>query len=220
MMVVARKRRWLMAATVAALMTSRWAHATSMPMGMVPTASQSGRVGGITQGNGPVMTGRVNVYAIWYGSFPSWPQTESVVEYFIAHWGTSYSYETLHVYTGTNGRVDGELVLANKTVLSAYKGTSLVDSDIVAIVSDTIPNTFPADPNGIYIVFLGQGISLNSGGGYALCGPGSGGYCGYHNHATISNTDIKFGIVGSGNCSECWGFTRPRRMEICTRMRL
>jgi hypothetical protein len=165
-------------------------------MGMAPPASQGGRIGGITYNGGPVMTGWVNVYVIWYGTFPSWSSTQTLVDYFIAHWGASHSYGVLRSYTGSNGRVAPELALAGESLDSGSRGTRLGDSDIQALVSTAITNgTFPSDTNGIYLVFIGQGVTVTSG----LCADG--GYCGYHDHETVNSADIKFGIVGSGNCT-------------------
>jgi hypothetical protein len=155
------------------------------------------------------MAGRVNVYLIWYGSnFPAWSQTESIVEYFISNWGASHSYGVLRNYTGSNGRVAPQLALAKVSLDSGSRGTSLADADIQTLVRTAIQNnTFPADSNGIYVVIVGRGISVNSGSNGSLCG----GYCGWHSVMNVNGVDIKFVLDGSGNCSNCQTFSTPNK---------
>lgn len=188
--------RWVQRVVFVAFLAPFSAGAT-VSIGMAPVSTQAGRVGGITTGTGPVMTGRVNVYVIWYGSnFPA--DTKSIVQYFISNWGGSHSYAVLRNYTGSNGRVAPELVLAGVSTPAVSK-TALTDDDIRALVTASIPNTFPADSNGIYVVMVGRGISVNSGTGGTLCGS----YCGWHNVMTVNGVDIKYALDGSGNCSTC-----------------
>jgi hypothetical protein len=193
-----RDKRWLLLLTFVAFLAPSSAAAMT-PMGIAPPSSQGGRIGGITYNGGPVMTGRVNVYVIWYGSFP--PQTQTIVDYFIANWGASHSYGVLRSYTGSNGRVAPELALVGQSFDSGSRGSHLVDADVHALVANAIlDNTFPADTNGIYLVFIGERISLVSASlGGALCGS----FCGYHGHQSVNAADLKFGIIGAGNCGLC-----------------
>jgi len=206
--------RWFQLMTFTGLLAPFSAGAT-LPMGMAPPSSQAGRVGGITTGPGPVMTGRVNVYLIWYGSNIPGAQTESIVQYFIANWGTSHSYAVLRNYTGSNGRVAPQLGLARVSSDSGSRGTNLTDADIQALVSTAIQNnTFPADANGIYVVIVGRGVSVNSGSNGSLCGT----YCGYHSAMNVNGVDIKFVLNGAGNCSNCQPWSSPNNDEYADQM--
>ena len=204
---MARHVRWLRLVVVAFTMLPAPLSASASPtLGMAPISTQSGRVGGITAGAGPVMTGRVNVYMLWYGTFPAWSQTESIVEYFVANWGASHSYAVLRNYTGSNGRVAPQLALAKVSLDSGSRGTNLVNADIRTLVANAIQNnTFPADSNGIYVVLVGRGVSVNSGSGGTLCGT----YCGWHTSTNVNGVDIKFVLDGAGDCDTCETWDTP-----------
>jgi hypothetical protein len=195
-----RRRDWFQLAAVALALAPTSASAKSPHM--VMASSSSGvTTGGITYYGGPIMAGRVNVYVYWYGSFPSWSQTHSLVDYFISNWGASHSYGVLRSYTGSNGRVSPELVLAGEVVDSASSGTHLLDSDVRTIISNAInrPNApFPSDQNGIYLFIIGQGVSVTAGTD-TICGN----ICGYHWTQSVNGADIKYSVVGAANCGNC-----------------
>jgi hypothetical protein len=176
-------------------------------MGMALTSSQPGRIGGITYGGGPVMTGRVNVYVIYYGQFDSnFAKARSIVEYFISNWGASHSYGVLRSYTGSNGRVAPELALAGVWPDTSAPGATLSETDVQTVVTTAIQNnTFPSDPNGIYLVILGSNMSATLGSGNNLCSQ----FCGYHDRATLLGADLKYGLVGAGNCTTCQIVSAP-----------
>ena len=179
--------------------------------GMAPMPGQgTSPPGGISNANnGPIMSGRVNVYMLFYGTFPSggtFPlSTEDLISYFVANWGVSHSYGVLRNYTGSNGRVSGELALAQTHQDTGSLGPNLLDSDIKKLVSQSIPATFPSDPNGIYVVILGQTVNgqpitlYDTTDIYSLCG-GNYGYTGYHSHLSVNGVDIKFVLDGQGTC--------------------
>ncbi len=146
------------------------------------------------------MAGRVNVYVIWYGSFPSWSSTHSLVDYFISNWGASHSYAVVRNYTDNTGaRVAPELSFAEEFIDStASAGTNLGSAEITTYISNLINRpspAFPFDPNGIYLFIFGQHISVSG-----FCGD-----CAYHGTATVygRSPNIKYGVIGAGNCGGC-----------------
>jgi len=191
-----RHVRWALFIGLAALFATSPATAAQV---MAPS-TQTVTTGGITYHNGPVMSGRVNVYVVWYGSFPSWSSTQSLVDYFIANWGASHSYATVRNYTDSSGaRVAPELALAGEFVDNPPSiGTNLTDSDVATYFSNAINKpspTFPFDPNGIYLFIFGQHISFQG-----FCAD-----CAYHGSKTVygHSPDIKVAVIGAGNCSDC-----------------
>src|SRR6266704_1286383 len=147
---------------------------------------------GINYHDGPVMKGTVNIYLIWYGNWASTGSntaaTRSLVEHFVGSLGGT-PYEVINsTYGDTTGNVSGNLVLAGTTTVNTT--TNLTDARLRTTVSNAISSgALPRDANGVYMVLSSSNINETSG----FCTR----YCGFHTHATLGGTDIKYAFVGN-----------------------
>ncbi len=158
----------------------------------------------VTQGNGisyhggSVMPNTVNAYFIWYGNWTNGPKpsdsqnTVSLLDTLYSSTGLNGSgYELINSTYGDNtNNVTGNVVLANSTTDNYSQGTRLRDSGVQAVVSNAISSgRLPNDPNGLYFVLTSSDVNETSG----FCTK----YCGWHTHATIGGSDIKYSFVGN-----------------------
>jgi hypothetical protein len=152
---------------------------------------------GINYHNGPVMSGTPNIYFIWYGNWVNGPKpsdTQTTVNLINTLYSASglngSGYEKINSTYGDNSHnVTGNLTLAGSTTVGYTQGTSLSDSSINSIVSSAISSGLPKDTNGLYFVLTSSDVNETSG----FCTQ----YCGWHTHATISGSDIKYAFVGN-----------------------
>ncbi len=147
---------------------------------------------GISYHGGPIMPGTVNVYIIWYGNWPQPSLKQSIITDFLKNVGGSPYYNINTTYTGVNGAVSnaaGAVSLGVQTTDSYSLGASnLSDASIGAIVSAAITSkALPSDPNGVYFVLTSSDVTKT---GFLT------NYCGWHTHAPIGNSDIKYSFVG------------------------
>jgi len=144
---------------------------------------------GISYHGGPVMTGTPAIYYIYYGTWGG--TTATIVSDFAKGLGGS-PYEAINgtYYNGSNVHVSGNVTLAKTTTDNYSQGTSVSDAGIQAIVASAISSgSLPNDANGVYLVLTSADVNESSG----FCTQ----YCGWHTHATISGTDIKYGFIGN-----------------------
>ncbi len=157
---------------------------------------------GINYHGGPVLKGSpVPIYVIWYGNWSNGPKpsdsavTVSLVEAFLASnsLGGS-SYEAINTTYGDNtGNVSGHLNFTAAVFDSYSQGTKFGDRSLPTIVSNGISHGLPNDPNGIYLILTSSDVNETSG----FCRT----YCGFHTHATIGGSDIKYAFIG--NVDKC-----------------
>jgi len=148
---------------------------------------------GINYHNGPVMKGNpVNIYLIWYGNWAgtgsNTAATVSLIEHFVSTLGNT-PYEKINTtYGDTTGNVSGNLTFAGATFVNTT--TNLTDARLQTTVSNAISSgALPRDANGVYMVLSSSNINETSG----FCTQ----YCGFHTHATLGGTDIKYAFVGN-----------------------
>src|SRR5262249_19020140 len=148
------------------------------------------QLNGISFHGGDVMTSAqgVNVYYIWYGNWAGNSAT-TILPDFMSHLGGSpyFNINTTY-YNASNVHVTNAVTFLAQTSTSAYLGTSLSDANIQQIVADQIP-TLGLDENAVYFVLTSADVTASSG----FCTQ----YCGWHNHATINNADIKYAFIGN-----------------------
>jgi hypothetical protein len=145
---------------------------------------------GMSYHGGPVMVGTTNVYYIWYGNWSGNTAT-TILEDLAKNMGGSpyYNINTTY-YNGSNVHVSNSVNFARSISTNAYKGTSLSDSAIQAVVSDAInSNALPKDANAVYFVLTSADVTATSG----FCTQ----YCGWHTYASIGGTAIKYSFVGN-----------------------
>ena len=158
---------------------------------------------GINYHGGAVMAGNpVNVYFIWYGN---WSQasgsnsagTVNLINALFAPSGGigGSGYERINSTYGTSttnvsGNVSTPVTGTSQVTVGYTNGTRLSDNTIRTIVSNQISSgALPKDTNGLYFVLTSSDVTATSG----FCTQ----YCGWHTHATILSSDIKYSFVGN-----------------------
>ncbi|HET7902863.1 MAG TPA: hypothetical protein VFL59_16880 [Candidatus Nanopelagicales bacterium] len=162
----------------------------------------------ITYHGGAVMAdaGGVHAYVVWYGGWDNGATTvvskgSTLLADELAHIGGSPYFNINTTYTnGSGGYVHNAVTLAGQTTDYGYSlGKRLTDANIRTIVSNAISSgRLPKDTNGVYFVLTAKDVSETS--GFLTK------YCGWHTHATIGGSDIKYAFVGDpstklANCS-------------------
>jgi hypothetical protein len=150
---------------------------------------------GINYHGGPVLKGNpVPIYVIWYGNWngtgSNTSTTVNLVETFINSLGNT-GYERINTtYGDTTGNVSGNLHLGGAIFDTGSQGTRLNNNRLSAIVSRSLSNGLPTDPNGVYVVLTSSNVSERG-----FCSS----FCGFHTHQTINGTDIKWAFVGNSD---------------------
>jgi Phosphate-induced protein 1 conserved region len=175
---------------------------------MAPAAGPTGQT--VVQGNGinyhggPVMPGTVNAYIIWYGNWngtgSNTAATRSAIEHFLGTIGGSAIELVNTTYGDNTNNVSGNVAFGGSTIVNSSQNLS--DSGVQAQVNNAINSgALPRDTNGVYFVLSSSNIRETSG----FCTR----YCGWHTHATLGGSDIKYSFVG--NVDRC-----PSGCEIQT----
>jgi Phosphate-induced protein 1 conserved region len=164
------------------------------------TAAVAGPVGqavvtgnGINYHGGPVLKANpVKYYLIWYGNWAgtgsNTAATVSLVEHFINTLGGTPIEHIATTYGDTTGNVSGNVTLGGATFVNSTR--NLTDARLQTTVGNAISSgALPNDPNGVYFVLSSSNINETSG----FCTQ----YCGFHTHATLSGSDIKYAFVGN-----------------------
>lgn len=158
---------------------------------------------------GPVMSGPVNVYIVYYGAWTT--SSKNIIDHWISHLGGTPLYNVNTTYHDSTGAGVWNAVNYSPSTNSYSDnyslGTSLTDADVQSIVSNAIAGGhLPADNSGVYFVLTWTDVS-DTFSGLSFCG--SLGYCGYHNPSSsiVSGDIIKYSFVGNaGRCpSACDG---------------
>ena len=175
--------------------TTAHARDNGLPAPAAAAGSKAGRQrsNGIDYHGGPVMVApTTNVYVIWYGDWgaTTGPQKQTIITDFLRTVGGSpyYNINTTY-YNGANAKVKNSVTYVKATLDPGSQGTTnLSDGDITTIVSSAITNkSLPADADGVYFVLTSGDVTKT---GFLTQ------YCGWHTHATILGTDIKYSFVG------------------------
>lgn len=155
-----------------------------------PTSPDCGTTCVINMSPGPVMTGQVDTFAIYYGDFSNANAGQSsTVQNVVGNWlgsmnGTDY-LNIASVYHGTNGTASTDVTYNGAYSVGTYLGTSLSDAQILQIVQDAkSSNNLPTVSNAVYFVFTAPGISEEE----------DGSACGWHNGDSSTNT--KYAWIG------------------------
>jgi hypothetical protein len=174
--------------------------AESAANGSAPRAASNG----ITYHNGPVMLGTTKVYYIWYGNWTGNTATSILTDLASKIGGSPYYNINTTYYNGSGTHVSNAVSYSGSTTDNYSGGTSLTDAEIKASVSSAITSgRLPKSSTAIYFVLTSSDVTASSG----FCTQ----YCGWHDHATISGTDIKYSFVGNPatKCPSSCGATTP-----------
>ncbi len=158
---------------------------------------------------GPVLLGTSNLYYIWYGDWSGNGATSILTDLGNSIGGSPYFNINTTYYSGvfTRHHVSNSVRLAGSTTDSYSLGTALTDANVQGIVASAIASgRLPKDTNGIYFVLTSADV--NETGGFCTQ------YCGWHNHASISGSDIKYSFIGNPDrcpsaCSAAGGAATP-----------
>lgn len=138
---------------------------------------------------GPVMTGPVNVYLIWYGNWARKMKRRTIITDFVSNFtGPRFAINT--TYPNRAGiAVANSISLAGQYVDRYSAGrTRITDERIGDIVASAIKgNKLPSDPSGIYLVLTSNDVGKP---GFLTQ------YCGWHTFRRIGSTSIKYAFVG------------------------
>src|SRR5215471_3961779 len=164
--------------------------------------------------NGPVLTGRINLYFIFYGC---WTETcgssgdttiVQIINEFSATIGNTPYSNINSTYTDSTGQsASGSLIYAGEVFDNSYShGVELTKLDIEGILSDQISNFgLPQDPQGIYVILASADISSNETG---FCIPGA---PPFHSSAVIVGGRLPYVFIGNPNrCPSVAGAQFPR----------
>ena len=145
---------------------------------------------GIGYHGGPVLNGSTtNVYYIWYGNWSGNSAVTILSDLGNTLGGSPYFNINTTYYDGSNNHVKNSVTLSGSRNDSYSQGTSLSDAQIQTVVANAITGGLPKDPNAVYFVLTSADVTASSG----FCTQ----YCGWHTHATIGGTDIKYSFVGN-----------------------
>jgi len=120
----------------------------------------------MTENGGPVMSGAVQTFAIYYGKFTGSDAGHPITsQQVVANWLTALNGSTYlniaSTYTGApNGTVSTDVTYGGAyDVPTNYLGTILSDAQILQVVHDAESgNHLPTNSNAIYFVFTAPGI--------------------------------------------------------------
>ena len=145
---------------------------------------------GIIYHGGPLLTGTVNVYYIWYGD---WTKANNAAAVGILTdlakniGGSPYFNINSTYYDSTNHHVINSVAYVNSTNDHYSHGTSLSDADVQDVVKVNL-GPLGMDTSGVYFVLTSADVTASSG----FCTQ----YCGWHTFGTINGTNIKYSFVG------------------------
>jgi hypothetical protein len=164
------------------------------PPGQAKPGAGGASGNGINYHGGPVLLNTTNVYYIWYGSWNDGGTSAAILDNFaMSIGGSPYFNINTTYYNGAGTHVMNSVHFGGELTDSGSLGTSLSDTNIRTIVTNAIgPGKLPSDPNGVYFVLTSKEVNKS---GFCTS------YCGWHTHATIGGSDIKYSFVG--DASQC-----------------
>lgn len=149
-----------------------------------------GTSNGISYHGGPVMNAPINAYVIWYGNWGTDSATTILPDFLRGIGGSPYFNINTTYADGAGRKVPNAVALAGQTSDTGSVGTSnLSDAAIQTVVANAISaGRLPKDANSVYFVLTATNVTKT---GFLTQ------YCGWHTHATIGGTDVKYSFVGN-----------------------
>jgi hypothetical protein len=145
---------------------------------------------GISYHGGPIMTGGVTMYYIWYGNWAGNTATTILTDFAQSIGGSPYFNINTTYYNGSNTPVMNSVIFGGSITDNYSQGTSLSDAAIQTVVSSAISSgRLPKNTSGIYFVLTSADVTASSG----FCTQ----YCGWHTYGTIAGSNIKYSFVGN-----------------------
>jgi hypothetical protein len=126
----------------------------------------------------------------WYGNWSGNTATTILSDFASSIGGSPYYNINSTYYNASQTPVATTVVLAGSATDNYSLGTALSDANVRTVVSNAIKSgALPKDADGVYFVLTSADVNETSG----FCTQ----YCGWHTHATIGRTDIKYSFVGN-----------------------
>ena len=177
-------------------------HTSLRPMGTPTGFSPTGRSTPIDYRGGAVMSGTVDVYLVYYGTWSA--SDKAILSDLVTNLdGSPYLGINTSYGDSAGGRVSARVHLAG-TVDDAYsRGKSLTGDDVQAIANAPITRgTFPRSSNAVYFVLGASDVTQD---GFCTS------HCGWHTHASLSSVDVKYSFVGNAvtKCPSSCGANAP-----------
>lgn len=168
----------------------------SAPARVEPGANAAGKGGAKTSSNGifyhggPLILGTPAAYYIWYGNWSGNTAPSILASFGSSLGGSPYFNINSTYYDGSGTHVSGAATLGVSAADNYSQGTSLSDAAVQNVVANAIGSgALPKDTNAVYFVLTSADVNETSG----FCTQ----YCGWHTHATIGGSDIKYSFVGN-----------------------
>lgn len=141
--------------------------------------------GQIRNHGGPVMTGTVTAYLIWYGNWAG-NSAVSILTDFVSTLRGSPFYNIQTTYPGVTNNIQ----YGGSWSTPAIYGNSISDANIFKLVTTAITTAkLPLNTNGVYFVLTSAEVTASSG----FCSD----YCAWHWYGTLNNQKIKYSYVGN-----------------------
>jgi hypothetical protein len=178
------------------------ARAIGAPRAPVPPTLDLVSTGnGIDYHGGPVMTGNVGIYYIWYGNWNG-NSAEQILVDFANNVGGSPIYRVNTSYGDNSGNVSGNAHYAGGVSVGYTHGTQPSGDDIWRIVDETLSaGSLPVDTNGVYFVLTSADVTIDG-----ICTN----FCGWHTAHGRGGKDIKYSFIGNGQrCNGSCGSASP-----------
>lgn len=147
---------------------------------------------GISYGGGPVMSGTVNVYYIWYGDWVGSSTVGILTDLAQGISGSEWMNMNSTYGDNTGHTAATAIRFAGSTNDNYSQGRNLTGDGIGVVVNTAITSgRLPRDTNGVYFVLSSRDVTQSDAFG-AFCA----GYCGWHTHQVFTGSDIKYAFVG------------------------
>jgi hypothetical protein len=153
---------------------------------------------------GPIMTGTVHVYFLWYGAWQG-SGTQPILRDFVNGLNGSSYYNILTTYSDGSGNSVIDSVVHPSGAFNRYSlGSALQDADLRTAITTAIQHgTLPYDTNGVYFVLTSADVTVQGPHGNSFCS-GSNGFGGYHDSFSLyGDRDIKYAFVGDPSTQPC-----------------
>jgi len=138
---------------------------------------------------GPVMTGPTHLYLIWYGMWDGNSATSILTDFANSIGGSPYYAINASYMQMDFGTVGPDVTVAGQIADAYSQGKRLTDTDVRQVVGAALrAGTLPIDESGIYTVLTSADVVETS--GFTTS------YCGWHSHARMQKSDIKFAFIG------------------------
>jgi len=146
----------------------------------------------VAYNGGPVLTGDINVYFIYYGNFDD--QDKSVLEDWINGIDQTPWFDIVRQYYDQNkNHVQGPVKLAQAINDDYSIGHKISNADVAKLIANKIFfNKLPLDPNGVYYVLTADDVEVGGPEG-KFCEN----FCAFHYGYDYGSTHIRFTFAGN-----------------------